>query len=277
MSTVTSSDLVTVRTRRGIDNEVLVLGPPGAPPVVAFHGAGGHLAGEPMLVRLAEGFRVHAPLWPGYGTPGGEEQLEDMLDFALHGADVVAALGLGPEAGGPSPHVVAHSMGAMIAAEMVALAPSSYGRVALVAPAGLWLDEHPVPDIFAMLPFEFPQVLFHDPDAGAALMTGGLDFDDLEAIKAFLIANSRRLGTAGKILFPIPNRRLSRRLYRVTNPLLLVWGESDRLIAPAYALAWQALVAHAEVALVEEAGHMAPYEQPAAVAELVGAFLGRER
>jgi pimeloyl-ACP methyl ester carboxylesterase len=74
------------------------------------------------------------------------------------------------------------------------------------------------------------------------------------------------LGTAGKVLFPIPNRRLSKRLYRVTNPVALVWGESDRLVPPVYADAWRALVPHATVTVVPEAGHMVPYEQPAAVA-----------
>jgi pimeloyl-ACP methyl ester carboxylesterase len=269
VSAATGTGYRTITTRRGIECPVLVAGPPDAPPVVAFHGAAGHLAGEPMLVALAERFRVHAPLWPGYAEQGGEELLEDMLDFALHAADVVDALGLG----GALPHVIGHSMGGMIAAEMVALAPACYGALALVAPAGLWIDGVPIPDLFSMLPFEFPQYLFHDPDAGAALLTGGLDFDQPEAIKAFLVGNSRRLGTAGKILFPIPNRRLSKRLYRVTNRTLLVWGESDRLVPPVYAPAWRDLVPHAEIRLVNRAGHMAPYEQPAVVAGRIGAFL----
>ena len=48
---------------------------------------------------------------------------------------------------------------------------------------------------------------------------------------------------AGKILFPIPNRRLSKRLYRLTrrDPASL-WGARDRLIPPAYAERWQALI-----------------------------------
>jgi pimeloyl-ACP methyl ester carboxylesterase len=261
------AELVTVTTRRGIVSEVLVVGPPEGAPVLALHGAGGHLAGEPMLRRLAATHRVYAPRWPGYSETGGEELLDDMLDFALHGADVVASLGL------DRPHLLGHSMGGMIAAEMVALSPSSYDKVVLVAPAGLWLDDHPIPDLFAMLPFEFPPYLFHDAERGAALMTGGLSFDDPEAIKTFLIGNSRRLGTAGKIMFPIPNRRLSKRLYRVTNDVLLVWGTSDRLIPTVYASAWQAALPQAELVLVDDAGHMAPYEQPEAVASAIGAFL----
>ena len=184
-----------------------------------------------------------------------------MLDFALHGADVVDALGL------ERPHLYGHSFGGMIAAEMAALAPRALRqRSALVAPVGLWLDEHPIPDIYAMLPFDFPALLFHDPAAGASMLTGGVDFEDPAAMTAFLIANSRRLGTAGKVLFPIPNRRLAKRLYRLSNPTAVVWGASDRLIPPVYADRWRELVPQAAVTIVPDAGHMAPYEQPAAVA-----------
>ena len=274
MSVVTAStETRTITTRRGITCDVLCIGDPAAPPVVALHGAGGHVAGEPALQRLGDRYRVYAPVWPGYGEGTGEELIDDMLDFALHGADLIETLGLGPAHGGPPPHLVGHSMGGMIAAEMAALAPPLYGKLALIAPAGLWIEENPIPDIFSMMPFDFPQYLFHDPAWGAALLTGGFDFNDLDAIKQFLILNSRRLGTAGKILFPIPNRRLSKRLYRLTNPVLLVWGESDRLIPPTYARVWMDHLPQAQLSIIEKAGHMAPYEKPDQVAVAIGAFL----
>ncbi len=255
------TDVRAVTTARGITCDVVVVGgPSGAPAVVAFHGLGGHLAGEPTLTALAATHQVFAPVWPGFGAHSGEVLLEDMLDFALHGADVVAALGL------DRPHLYGHSFGGMIAAEMAALAPGLYGAVALVAPAGLWLDEQPIADVYAMLPFDFPGLLFHDPAAGASMLTGGVDFEDPAAMNAFLVANSRRLGTAGKVLFPIPNRRLAKRLYRLSNPTAIVWGASDRLIPPVYADRWRELVPQAVVTIVPDAGHMAPYEQPAAVA-----------
>lgn len=258
--TTFGADVRTVTTARGITCDVVVLGPPGAPSIVALHGLGGHLAGEPTLTALAETHQVFAPVWPGFGPQGGEAELHDMLDFTLHGADVVVALGL------DRPHLYGHSFGGMIAAEMASIAPGAYGAVGLVAPAGLWLDEHPIPDLYAMLPFDFPALLFHDPVAGASMLTGGVDFEDPEAMTAFLVANSRRLGTAGKVLFPIPNRRLAKRLYRLSNRVAIVWGTSDRLIPPVYAERWRQLLPDADVTLIDEAGHMAPYERPDAVA-----------
>ena len=38
----------------------------------------------------------------------------------------------------------------------------------------------------------------------------------MEVFKEFYLGQQRRLAMAGKILFPIPNRRVSKRLYRVT-------------------------------------------------------------
>ena len=85
-----------------------------------------------------------------------------MLDFTLHALDVMEALEL------KKPIVVGHSMGGMIAAEMAAIAHTEIEKLCLLAPAGLWLDDHPIADIFAKLPYEMPALLFHDAEAGAA-------------------------------------------------------------------------------------------------------------
>ena len=234
------------------------------PDVLFLHGAGGLLGAEdPFLLRLAESFTVHAPELPGYGASTGEELLEDMLDFTLHGWDCADALGL------ERPHVVGHSMGGMIAAEMCAVDNRRAASLSLIAPAGMWLDDYPIADIFGVLPFELPGLLFHDPVAGAAMLTGGMDFSDPEALVEFFIRNARQLGTAGKMLFPIPNRRLSKRIYRLTAPTLLVWGESDKLIPSVYAERWQELVPAADLVTVAEAGHMVPIEQPDQVAAAI--------
>jgi pimeloyl-ACP methyl ester carboxylesterase len=236
-------------------------------PVVFLHGAGGLLADNPFLDLLAQRHHVFAPEWPGYGESTGDELLEDMLDFALHGWDLVNALGLS------QPHLIGHSMGGMIAAEMACLAPHDLSRLVLVGAAGLWLEDRPIPDIFAMLPHEIAEVLFVDPARGAALLTGGADLSDMEALKDFYIVTQRRLSMAGKILFPIPNRRLSKRLYRLTADTLVLWGAQDRLIAPAYAAQWQALIPRARAQMVEGAGHMLPWEQPQAFVDAVTKFL----
>ena len=256
----------TVETRKGARCRVLEGG--SGMPVVFLHGAGGLLADNPFLDRLAARYHVFAPELPGYGESTGEELLEDMLDFTLHGWDVVGALGLA------RPHLVGHSMGGMIAAEMASVAPHDLDRLVLVAAAGLWIEEHPIPDIFALLPGQLVELLFQDPDKGQALLTGGVDFSDMEAFKAFYLGQQRRLAMAGKILFPIPNRRVSKRLYRVTAKTLVLWGEADRLIVPAYAQRWGRLIPGATVQTIPDAGHMLPYEQPEIFVDALTRFLG---
>src|SRR5216683_1678964 len=166
-------------------------------PLLFLHGAGGLMANDPFLNALAEKYHVYAPLLPGYGDSEECGEIRDMLDFTLHTWDVVGALGL------KDPILVGHSMGGMIAAEMAAVAPNDVSRLALIAPAGLWDDAHPVPDLFSTLPFEMPALLFHDAEAGAAVMTAGRNVEDPGFLQAYLVANARQLGMAGRILFPI--------------------------------------------------------------------------
>jgi pimeloyl-ACP methyl ester carboxylesterase len=255
-----------IETARGAKIRVLEAGK-GAP-LLFLHGAGGLFPDNPFLDQLAQRYHVFAPELPGYGESTGEELLDDMLDFALHGWDVAHTLGL------KQPHLVGHSMGGMIAAEMACIAPNDLSKLVLVNAAGLWIPEHPIPDLFALLPFEFAQLLFHDPVAGAAMLTGGLDFSNVDAVAEFYIGNARRMGMAGKILFPIPNRGVAKRLYRLTAQTLVLWGRSDALIPPVYAERWKQLIPGARLQLIDAAGHMLPYEQPAAFSAAVAEFLG---
>ncbi len=225
-------------------------------PLVFLHGAGGILPVDPFLDRLAAKFHVYAPLLPGYADSQECGTIRDMLDFTLHTLDVVEALGLN------DPVLVGHSMGGMIAAEMAAIAPSAFSRLGLICPAGLWIDEHPIADLFAMLPFEMPEFLFHNVEMGTKLMTAGVALNDPEWLKAFLVMNSRQMGMAGKILFPIPERGLSERLYRIKAKTRIIWGASDRLIPPVYGEAFRKAIKGAQLTVIAKAGHLVTLEQP---------------
>lgn len=223
--------------------------------LVFLHGAGGVLADDPFLAALAQKYHVYAPLTPGYGDSEECGEIRDMLDFTLHTWDVVDALGL------KNPIIVGHSMGGMIAAEMAAIAPHDVSRLALICPAGLWLETHPVPDMFSLMPYEYPALLFHDVKKGTELLTAGMALDNPEWLKGFLVTNARQMGMAGRILFPIPERGLSSRLYRIKAKTILIWGDDDRLIAPAYAQAFRKGISGSELVMIPEAGHMVTLEK----------------
>ncbi|MBV9508493.1 MAG: alpha/beta fold hydrolase [Acidobacteriia bacterium] len=230
-------------------------------PLVFLHGAGRLNEDRTFLEALAAKFHVYAPLIPGYGDSEEHPELYDMLDFTLHTWDVVDALGL------KKPMLAGFSMGGMIAAEMAAIAPHDVSRLALIAPAGLWIPDHPIPDIFSLLPYEFPHYLFYDEEAGAKLMTPGGDMSDPKFIQAFLVQNARELGAASKILFPIPERGLSTRLYRIKAPVTLIWGACDRLIPAVYGHAFQRAIPGSRLVVIQEAAHMVPFEKTAEVVE----------
>ena len=234
------------------------------PDLVYLHGAGGVTAEDPFLAALAAHHHVYAPLIPGYGDSEEAPTIRDMLDFTLHTWDVIEALGL------KDPILVGHSMGGMIAAEMAAVAPNDVSRLALICPAGLWDDDHPIADIFSLLPFEMPQILFHDAVAGAAMMTAGRNVEDPNFLQTYLVNNARQLGMAGRILFPIPERGLVDRLYRVKAKTVIVWGDSDRLVPPFYAHGFKKGIAGSELVSIPEAGHMVILEKTPAVVEAIG-------
>ena len=238
-------------------------------PLVFLHGAGGLDLDLNFLNSLAAKFHVYAPLLPGYGDSEECAELRDMLDFTLHTWDVVDAIGI------KDPILVGFSMGGMIASEMAAIAPHDVSRLALIAPVGLWLDDHPIPDLFSMMPFELPGYLFHDAEAGAKAFGANFDLTAPEFLQTFLVRNARQLGAAGKMLFPIPDRGLSQRLYRIKAKTLIIWGESDRLVPPVYAQAFKSALPAADLVLIPEAGHMVAFEKTADVARAIhGRFNG---
>jgi pimeloyl-ACP methyl ester carboxylesterase len=259
------TEQTTVTTRRGVEVEVRRLG--SGPDVLYLHGLVGLLSEEPVLDALAERWTVHAPSWPGYGQIENEGAIEDMLDFALLGWDIADALGL------ERPHVVGHSFGGMVAAEMACLARRDLDRLVLVSPYGLWRDDQPLPDPFGVLPFSLVELLLADQSRADALVPPGLDLASDEGLAAFMVSNARRLGTAGKIMFPIPNLRLSKRLYRLTAPTRIVWGDQDRLVPVSYAEVWADAIAGSDVVRIPGAGHLVNVDDPAATAEAVSAFL----
>jgi len=53
-----------------------------------------------------------------------------------------------------------------------------------------------------------------------------------------------------------------------------VWGEADRIVAPAYAQEFAGKIAGARVAMIPSAGHLPQLEQPDAVVKALSAFLG---
>ena len=236
-------------------------------PLLYLHGALGPVGGwAPFLDLLANDFTVYAPWFPGYGETKGIEQLDDVIDLALYHMELLDALGLS------SVHVVGHFVGGMVAAEMAALDPHRVDKLVLVSAAGLWLDDAPVADFFGMNPRDLSDALWADPNSAVAQEARAQEEDD-ETRAILALERISGLSAVGKFLWPIPDKGMKRRIYRVKAPALVLWGAQDKIISPAYAPSLQALLPGSRTQTIDSAGHMLMLEQPDEFARQVAEFL----
>jgi pimeloyl-ACP methyl ester carboxylesterase len=235
-------------------------------PLLFLHGAGGLIGVDPFLDELGKNFKVIAPNLPGYGDTTGAELIDDVLDASLFYQQLMDDLGIA------SAHVVGHSMGGMLAAELAAVDSHRVKKLVLVCPAGFWRDENPIPDFFSMDLGDIAAHLFHDPKSPLAQMFTAIP-EDAERLAEMYVERTKRLTQASKFLWPLPDRGLKKRAWRIAAPTLLLWGASDRLIPPVYAQEFSSRIKQARTQTIKEAGHMVMYEQPEAFVKAVNDFL----
>jgi pimeloyl-ACP methyl ester carboxylesterase len=238
-------------------------------PLVYLHGAEGPLGDRggwcDALERLSARYRVIAPELPGFGESTGAEHLREVLDLTVVTLDLLDALGV------DRPNLVGLDLGGMLAAEVAAVAGCRVGKLVLAAPLGLWLDEAPTLDFFAVRGEALATATWYDPASAAAQVVLAPHTDEIGAEMARLQAH-QNLATAGRFLWPLPDRGLKRRLHRLTMPTLLLWGAHDGVVPLAYADAFRALIPNADLRIIDDAAHVPMLERPEAFCEIVGDF-----
>jgi pimeloyl-ACP methyl ester carboxylesterase len=235
-------------------------------PLLFLHGAGGLIGVDPFLNELGKNFKVIAPNFPGYGDTTGAELIDDVLDASMFYQQLMDDLGIA------SGHVVGHSMGGMLAGELAAVDSHRVKKLVLVCPAGFWREENPIPDFFSMDLGDLAANLFHDPKSPLAQMFTAIP-EDAERLAEMYVERTKRLTQASKFLWPLPDRGLKKRAWRIAAPTLLLWGASDRLIPPEYAQEFTSRIKQTRTQTIKEAGHMVMYEQPEAFVKAVNDFL----
>lgn len=257
-------DARTVSVRDGLFKAQLFQAGAGEP-LLFLHGSGGLHEGA-YLDMLAEKFTVYAPVHPGFGESEGIEHIDDIIDFALYYHDFMDELDL------DSAHVVGHSLGGMLAAELAALCPHRVRRLVLSNAVGLWRDDAPVLDFFTLQPEQLVPYVIHDPQSEAIREAFPIP-DSQEALMEALFQRVQSFATAGKFLWPIPDKGLKRRIHRIQSPTLIVWGESDRLVAPVYAEDFRSNIKNGRVVILKECAHMPMFEKRDEFVSLVTEFL----
>jgi len=257
---VPNEDIIEVRDGK---LKIRVLSAGEGDPIVHLHGAGG-LFWDPLMDGLATGRRVVAPEHPGAGVSQGLEHVEDLWDLVLYYNELFDQLGLARVT------LVGHSFGGMVAAEIAATNPERIDRLVLIAPIGLWRDDHPIPDFSGVPAGALPGLLLAEPEGPLAALLPAPDPTDPEA----MLQGYLTVASILQFIWPLPDKGLSKRLYRVKAPTLLVWGKQDRLVDPAYGDSFAAAISGARLELIDGAGHLPQLEQAAATVSAVRDFLG---
>ncbi len=262
MATATLDRFIEVQNGR-IRTRVFTAG--SGDPIVFLHGAGG-LTWDPFLDDLAAKFTVYAPEHPGSGTSQGLEHLDDLWDLVLYYYDLFDALGL---KGVP---VVGHSFGGMVTAELSASNPDYVGKLVLISPIGLWRDDQPVQDWIGVSQEKLVKMVFAEPEGALAKQMMTLP-EEAEAKQMALFQMTMNLASTSQFCWPIPDKGLRKRIHRINQPTLIVWGNQDGLVPPVYAEEFRKRIPQAGVFMVEGAAHVPQLEQRDLVSRAVLDFL----
>ena len=246
----------------GVDTVIKVIGK--GPAVLALHGAA-TIEGHEWARGLADRFRMYLPFHPGFGESGPAPHICGMQDLIVHNLRLIAALDL------DRPHLVGHSMGGWMAAEMAAVAGERFARLVLNAPAGLNHPDHRSADPSKIAPQDLPQYLTHRTEVAAQYFPGGSlapppeHFSSAREREGNALRNIQKSHGMGH-----PNLR--RWLSRIPNETLILWGDRDRIALASQAELWAREIPKARIHIVSGVGHFAMQEDPTCITT-IGDFL----
>ncbi len=230
--------------------------------ILFLHGAAGISGWLPFFERLSAKHDVLVLEHPGFGKSDGPDTIRNVADVAMYYLDVLDGLNAGKV------HLIGHSLGGWIAAEVAVRNCQHLASLTLLAPAGIRVKGVPCGDNFIWSPAETAQNLFYD-QSYAKLM---LEQTPTEAETELLMRNrfmAAKLGWQPRWFNPA----LERWLHRVAVPSLVIWGEDDKLLPSRYAALWGERVPGVKVKLIPQCGHLPHIEQTGVTTDTVLAFL----
>ena len=226
-----------------------------------LHGLPGWL---PLLDSLSENRQVVVPSLPGYPGGSDHEQLDDLFDWILAARDVHTASGLG------GADLIGAAVGGALAAEIAAAWPDAVRRLVLIAPYGMYVDEDPSTDVFAQAQDKLSAIMSANPEAYDSYVDTPDGKDEVE----WDLTRFRAQMAAARLLWPLGDTKLGKRLARIHQPALIIWGADDKILPASYAQRFaDAISGPASVRIIEGAGHKVEFDAPDAVAEAIGEFL----
>ena len=231
-------------------------------PLLFLHGAGGSPPWLPLFEKLAERYEVLIPEHPGFGTSDNPPWIRNIADLAMYYLDFLDELGTAKV------HLIGHSLGGWLAAELAVRNATRLASLILLAPAGIRVKGVASGDNFIWSAEEAERNLWHDQKfADAALSATPTEEEaDIALTNRFMAA---KFGWEPRWFNPA----LERWLHRVKVPTLVIWGEQDKLFPSAYAKAWKDRVAGSRVEIIPQCGHRPHLERLDVVLPVISRFL----
>lgn len=243
-------------TVNGLKTQVLSAGE--GQPLMFWH-AGGTLGGWEFAAPWTERFKVYVPLHPGFGGSGDDPSMTTIQDYVMHYLYLLDLLKI------ERFNLVGFSLGGWMAATYATQHSDRLRKLVLVAPAGLWVKEHPITDLFRLKPEELVPALAENPAALGPLP----DPHDVNVV----VESYRELTTLARLCWQrFYDPKLSRYLSRIDVPTLLVWGNHDRVVPETQAAEWSKLIKGSTVKRFAPSGHEVLHERPEA-ARAISEFL----
>ena len=235
------------------------------------------LLAHSFLDGLAEKYELHSPSHPGFLGSEGLDQIKVIGDLADFYLDYIRAQGW------QSVNVVGLSFGGWIAAELAARHPASVNHLVLTNAVGIWIEEQPITDIFAIdvrfYPERMRKIMFSDPESPLAMMAfpppdengNPPTLTDEQLLRLY----ENQAAFAKVAWNPLMhNPRLASKLRHVTAETLVLWGEDDGLVPPVYGERYAHLIPEASFKTLPGCGHVPPLERPEVFVRAVVDFLG---
>jgi pimeloyl-ACP methyl ester carboxylesterase len=255
-------------------------------PVLLLHGIGSDASvWRHTLPALIRRYTVFAPDMLGCGQsekPALDYSIEAMTHYVQY---FMLAVGI------ERAHVIGHSLGGGIALTLQGFFPERVDRLVLVSSGGFGRELHWLLRINALPGAQQALSILSDPRAGAIGLSRALErrrmrrlaaaydgesptilhrLQQPEARRAFVRMARSAIGLRGQKMSALSH------LPALTKPVLLVWGERDRILPAIQGYRAAALLPHAHLALLPHASHRPQLEAPRAFNEAVLAFLEAE-
>ncbi|HEV2335357.1 MAG TPA: alpha/beta fold hydrolase [Stellaceae bacterium] len=233
------------------------------PTVLFLHGAGGVPQWLPFFDALAERYEVLVPEHPGFGGSDDPAWITSMPDLAMFYLDLVEEMRL------EGINQIGNSLGGWLAAEILIRDRARFRSLVQLAPTGIRKKGVPCGDNFIWGPEEALRNLYHDQTLADRILAVPPTEEQMDVMlkNRFTVA---KFGWQPRWFNP----DLEKWLHRIKLPALIVWGEDDKIMPPAYAALWRERLPDSRLVMIEKCGHLPQVEHARRVAGQVLDFLG---